>query len=95
MTATTRRAILIVTIAAVVVWAWQQRTPKESPTERAYRVCAECGLDPSEVDRLIESARQSTLGREQNLELYRQQSEGKPAIDCEPCAMAVLDAAGK
>lgn len=64
-----RRAILIVTVAAVGIWAIGQW---ESPKRRAYRICAECAdLKPPDVDGLIAAVRLSTQSREQSLELYR------------------------
>lgn len=95
MTTTTRRAILIVTVAAVAVWAWGRW---ESPKQRAYRICAECAdLTPPDVDGLIAAVRLSNRTREQNLELYHRGTFAAlgDAADCEPCALAVLDAAGK
>jgi len=87
----------MVTFAAVAIWAWSRWNPPESPTERAYQECAKCGLTPSEVDMRIDTIKHSRLNREQSMELYSQQSAGGPedARECEPCSVAVLDAAGK
>ena len=63
-------------------------------TERAYQVCGRCDLDPAEVDQLIANARQSTLSREESLELYYGMFERAAEAElCEDCAAAVLDAA--
>ena len=92
------RNLVVVTVAAVAIlgmWAWRLREP---PAQRAYRVCAACAdLRPADVVGLIDSVRQSNQTREQSLELVRQQSAGGPADarDCEPCTMAVIEAAGK
>ncbi len=67
----------------------------ESPTEWAYLLCGECGLTSDEVDWLIDANRNSTLTREQSLELcYGTFEDRRDAELCEPCAEAVLDAAG-
>ncbi len=49
---------------AVAGWLILAR-PCESPVERAYRQCSECGLTDNEVDWLIDANRHSTLTREQ------------------------------
>ena len=69
--------------------------PWESPTEWAYRLCIECGLTSDEVDWLIDAHRNSTLSREQSLELFYATFEDRADAElCEPCTQAVLDAVG-
>ena len=38
--------------------------PWETPVARAHRMCIACGLDASEIDRMIDDAAHSTLDRE-------------------------------
>ncbi len=94
-----RRIILALAIFAVVV-AWptgrwvRNARPWESPTQRAHRICQQCGLDPVVVDGLIETMRHSTLMREQSLGLFFSTFEEPAAGElCVPCAEAVLDSA--
>ena len=57
-------------------------------------MCGECGLTTDEVDWLIDANRNSTLSREQSLELFYATFERRDdAVRCEPCAEAVLDVA--
>ncbi len=68
--------------------------PLETPTERAHRLCTQCGHTPEGVDWLIDAARDSPLDREAALRLHREQYSDPAQADlCEPCAVAVLDAA--
>ena len=69
--------------------------PFESPRDKALRLCGECGLDPAEIDGLIDDMRHSTLTRAENLALFRAQYERAADADfCQDCAVEVLDAAG-
>ena len=68
--------------------------PFESPTQRAYRLCGECGWARNEIDWLIDANRYSTLTREQSLELFRDQFDDEMDAEyCAPCTTAILDAA--
>ena len=96
---TAKRIKLGVAVALVVaaipagVWLRVVR-PWETLTERAHRLCGECGLTPDEVDGLIEEFSHPTLRREQAMELfYAMFKDQADAEVCEPCANAVLDAA--
>ncbi len=89
------RIIRLVLLAAIAIVVASQYL-RETTTKRAYRICAACGLEPDEIDRQIENKSQSTLSREEEINLYH--STGKPGDDlapCLPCVEAVLDAAGK
>jgi len=79
---------------AVAGWLILAR-PWESPTEWAYRLCGECGLDADEINQLIDDAAHDTLDRDKLLRLFRETFEDRTDAElCEPCAHAVLDAAG-
>ncbi len=70
--------------------------PEEPTTEWAYRLCGECGLTSDDVDWLINANRNSTLSREQSLELFYATFEDRRDAElCEPCTEAVLDAAAE
>lgn len=88
-----RHLFYLVIVAAVLIPALRIRDV-ETATERAYRICGECGLEPDEIDRQIENKSRSTLSREEEIKLYH--STGKLGDDlppCLPCMEAVLDAA--
>ncbi len=79
---------------AVSGWLFLTR-PWESPTERAYRVCSGCGLSNTEVAWLIGVMRESPKIRAELLEDFRVWFADPGDLTwCEPCAEAVLDAAG-
>ncbi len=69
--------------------------PFETPTQRAYRACAECSdLSPAEVDGLIITVRLAPGSRADKLRLFVDQFEDEGAAErCTPCTEAVLDAA--
>lgn len=73
--------------------------PWESPTERAFRICRECGLEDNEITSLIETKSRSTLTREREIELYRDTFNGDDRDTdselCMPCVEAVLDVVEK
>ncbi len=86
-------AAMLPVMAAIAGWLILAR-PWESPTERVYRVCDACGLVAHEVDWLIDANKNSTLTREQSLELFYVTLEDRRDLEpCKPCAEAVLDAA--
>jgi len=73
-------------------------TAAESPLDRAYRLCRQCGLEPGDVDTLIDNSRHAKLTREERIRLFedtyvdpskRERVRGL----CLPCVKAVLDAA--
>ncbi len=69
--------------------------PWESPVDRAYRLCGECGLPSSEADGLIGIMRENPKTRVEKLEEFRKLFDDPLDLEyCEPCAEAVLDAAG-
>ncbi len=79
--------------AAIAGWLILTR-PWETPTERAYRVCGECGLSTTEVALLIGVMRESPKTRAELLEDFRVRFDHPDDLTwCEPCAEAVLDAA--
>ena len=97
---TAKRIKIGVAVALVVLaipaglWLRVER-PWETLTERAHRLCIECGLTPDEVDGLIDEFSRPTLRREQAMELFHAtfDEDDPPPKLCEPCANAVLDAA--
>ncbi len=62
-----RVVIVVLVVAALVVAYW--RFAPQHPRDRAYRVCATCGLSQNEVDRLVETfsgasePRETLMGR--------------------------------
>ena len=86
-------AAMLPIMAAIAGWLVLAR-PCVSPTERAYLLCGKCGLTGDEVDWLIDANQNSTLTREQSLELFYATFEYRRDAElCEPCAEAVLNAA--
>ena len=51
-------------------WLFLAR-PWESPIDRAYRLCGECGLPSSEVDGLLGIMRENPTTRADKLEEFR------------------------
>ena len=92
-----RQFAAFVTVGVVIslaIFVVAHRRPWESATTRAYRLCGKCGLGTEEINRLIDDLRHSTLGIEQNLELFYATFEDRSQADlCEPCAEVLLDAA--
>ena len=92
-------AVAWIPVAFVVgLWLGYAR-PWETATERAYRLCGECGQPAEIVDWLIDSNRHSTLTRAESIALwestYTDGDKLKEAHElCMPCVEAVLDAAG-
>lgn len=81
-------------LSAVSGWLFLAR-PWESPTERAHRLCTECGLSTAEVTWLIGVMQESPKTRTELLEEFRVRFDDPDDLAwCEPCAEAVLDAAG-
>ncbi len=77
---------------AILFGLWLQ--PGETPIERAYRVCGECGILPFEIDQQIDDARHTTLTREESLALFGGLFERREdAESCRDWPEAVLDAA--
>lgn len=62
-------AVVILAVCGATVWLSKAR-PWESSTERAHRLCGECGFGPHEIEQLIDDVRHSTSMREENLELF-------------------------
>lgn len=42
----------------------------ESLSDRAYRLCGQCGLEPDDVDTLIDNSRRAKLTREEQIQLF-------------------------
>lgn len=72
----------------------------ESPLDLAYRLCGQCGLEPGEVDTLIDNPRHTGLTRDEQIRLFEEAYIDGAKLDaagelCLPCAEAVLDAVFK
>ncbi len=68
------------------------RPPLGITLDRAHRLCRACGLTDDRTDQLIDSARYSTLSRQQNIELFFGTFEDPTDAElCLPCAEAALD----
>ena len=84
-------------VAAILVFARSVNHPprEETPAERAYRRCGDCGLDRARVDRLIDDASHSMLDRDGLSALFQATFKGDDDDRelCRPCIEAVLDAA--
>ena len=81
-------------MAAIAGWLILAR-PWETLTERAYRVCSECGLSTTEIAWLIGVMHEHPKTREELRGDFRVFFDDPDDLAwCEPCAEAVLDAAG-
>ena len=67
---TTKVAALELLVAVAAGISLFGTRPWESATERAHRICAECGLSTDETDQLIDGVRHSTLTQDENLQLF-------------------------
>ncbi len=84
--------IVMLALAALGVALWSLPERPETPTDVAYRICGACRLDGSEVDGLIDTARHSTLPREENLGLFRATFDPRQDADLFIwCAKAISD----
>ena len=68
----------------------------ETPTERAHRICADCGLDAAAIDWLIDETEHTTLDRAGALALWEGTYDDPDALAearelCMPCVEAILD----
>ncbi len=62
---------VVLVVSAIPAGRWVRHTrPRESATERAHRLCSECGLTPAEIDRLIDPFSHPTLTRGPAIELF-------------------------
>ena len=69
---------------------------KETPTEKAYRACEDCGHDESWVDMVIENYQGSGLKPAEAIQLLKDTSEAQERFElCKPCVQAVIKAAEK
>ena len=96
-------AVLLYAGLGLFLWVlaqnlWQVGTywfPPNSP-QTVYQVCDECDLDKEDVDAIIDSVAHAALTRTEKLDLFRSQFENPVGPEvCEPCAIAILDAAAK
>ncbi len=90
-------AAVVLVVLAIPAGRWMRHArPWESAKARAHRLCGECGLEADEIDGLIDESSHPTLTREQAMELFYDtfDNDDPDPRSCEPCAEAVLDAAG-
>ena len=88
--------VALAVLVPIGVVVFNRSEAPETPTDVAYQICGDCGLERSEIDQLIGDARRSTLSREENLQLFRATFEKREDAElCMGCAEAVLDAAGR
>ena len=75
---------------------WLCRRETGESVASVYGLCGECGLSREETEELISTVRATDGSREKLLEsfyaTFKQRVDAEP---CEPCAQAVLDAAGR
>ena len=88
---------VVVALAAVDIGF---RSEGETAAERAHRICTDCGLSESEIDEMIRNKRESSLTREQEIRAFLATYSDPAELTrerelCQPCVIAVLDAAGK
>ena len=72
-------------------------TTPEPPSDHAYHLCSQCGLEASEVDTLIDNVRHDGLTREEQIRLFEATYIDPSKLErarelCIPCVEAVLDA---
>ena len=90
-----RQVVLGLAVVATVVSLWM--TPRESPVDRATRLCEPCGLDGKEVIWLIVGIRTSHLSPREAIKHWEDLA-GTDGLDeawtmCGPCVNAIVDAA--
>ena len=83
-------ALAVVLPLYLVFWSGPVRPM--TLTEIAYQTCGSCGLTTAEIDGLIDTARHSTLSRQENLDLFHDTFEQHEDAElCLDCAEAVLN----
>ena len=65
---------------------------RETPTERVYRVCGDCGLTRSEVDELIDDAPKSLLTPAGLIQLWKDTAKPEAVELCRDYVDAVVEA---
>ena len=90
---------LFVVVAVTLAWGYWADHQAATPTAQAHSLCQLCGLEPSEVDGLIETMRDrlaTGMTREELLQAFYdtfdEPEEGLESV-CRACAVAVLDEA--
>jgi len=83
------KVLTLVAIAFVVIGLLITFQP-ESPLDRAYRICQDCGLYEPEIVELIEQVRSSGLTPKEAIEVWKQTAEPGAVELCRDCAEAVV-----
>ena len=95
MTRDTRKRWLVILVVIIAVSIAAERS-SETPTDRAYRLCGDYGLNRAQVDQLIDDMAHLPLDRDGLIELFEGpfELEDDHRERCRPCVEAALDAAG-
>ena len=90
---------LPIVFAILLVWGYWEDFRADGPIHGASAICEECGVEPSELDWLVETMRDrmaTGMNRAELLEAFYatfdEPAEGE-ASPCRACAEAVLDVA--
>lgn len=80
-------------LAAVICLLIMNPFYSETPLDRAYRICKNCGLYPIEIDELIQHVKESGLTPAESVKLWTQSAEPGAVELCRECVDAVIEAA--
>lgn len=90
--------IALLSIILVVGAGYGLRWFLEPPKSTLDYCRTHCGLDVNEIHWLIETAKSAKTNRREAMEAFRRTFDDDPEISdpglCEPCALAILEAAG-
>lgn len=85
---------LIVIVMVVLAIGLLTSNQSETPLDRAYRICQDCGLYEPEIDTLIEQIRSSGLTAKEAIEVWKQTAESDAVELCRDCVEAVVGVVG-
>ena len=85
-----RLKILVLVPITVVVIGIVVTIQPETPLDRAYRICKDCGLYEPEIDELINTMRHSTLTTAEQVQLWKDTAEPGAVELCRDCVDAVV-----
>lgn len=90
MKLTRSRWLLILIIMVILAIGLLTSNPPETPLQRAYRVCKDCGMYEPEIDMLIEQVRLSGLTPKESVEVM-EATAGPDAVKlCRDCVETVV-----
>jgi len=84
---------LIVIVMVILAIGLLTSNPPETPLDRAYRVCKDCGMYEPEIDQLIEHVRSSGLNAKKAIDVWKQTAEPGAVELCRECVEAVVEVA--